>query len=152
MRDAADVLARLGAATRATVEVRAGQGAGGTGAGTATVTVDGDTVVIAEAGTWATAASGPMRWRAVSRWQAEGEALAVEHVRQGEPARAVLDRQADGTWRARAPYLCGQDRYEAALDAGPEAVAMTWTISGPCKAARIVTRYTSEAENPGRRA
>lgn len=141
MVEAADILARLGAATRTTVEVRSGQGAGGTGEGTATVTREGDTLVVTEAGTWATSASGPVRWRAVSRWRAEGEALAVEHVRQGEPAVAVLDRGEDGVWTGRAPYLCGPDRYEATLEPGPEAVTVTWTVSGPCKAARITTRY-----------
>ena len=141
MTDVSDVLARLGATTRATVEVRAGQGASGTGEGTATASREGDVLVVTEAGTWTYAGGTPMRWRAVSRWRAEGGALAVEHVRQGESAVAVLNRQPDGTWRARAPYLCGQDRYEAALKVTPEAVRVTWTVSGPCKAARTVTQY-----------
>ena len=135
------VLARLAAATRAAVTVRTGQGAGGTGEGTATATRDGDVLVVADDGAWSYGGGAPMRWRAVSRWRTEGDALAVEHVRQGEPAHAVLDRQPDGAWRAREPHVCGADRYDARLDVEPDAVVVTWTVSGPCKAAVVATRY-----------
>ena len=140
--EAEAVLARLAAATRAAVEVRAGAGGGGNGVGRVEGTRDGDAVVVAESGEWAYDGGRPMRWRAVSRWRAEGPALAVEHVRQGTPARAVLDRQPDGRWLGRAPHRCGGDEYRAALDVSPGGgVTVTWTVSGPCKAAEIVTRY-----------
>ena len=141
MTDVGHVLARLGATSRADLTVRTGQGSGGSGTGTATVTCEGDALVVTEVGSWAYAGGSPMRWRAVSRWRADGDALAVEHLRQGEPAVAVLDRRPDGTWLGREAHLCGPDRYEAALDVGPEALTVTWTVSGPCKAARITTRY-----------
>lgn len=138
---AADVLARLADAGTARVEVSSGTGVSGTGAGTVDAAREGGVVVLAETGEWAPAGGRPMRWRASSRWRAEGAALAVEHVRQGTPATAVLDRQPDGAWVGREPHLCGQDRYTATLRLGPEAVEVAWTISGPCKAARVVTRY-----------
>ena len=136
-----EVLARLAAATRAQVTVRPGAGAGGGGAGTADATHDGGALVVSESGEWTYGDGRPMRWRAVSRWHAEGDALAVEHVRQGKPARAVLDRQPDGRWQARAPHLCGEDLYVAELTCSADDVVVTWTVSGPCKQARITTRY-----------
>ena len=138
---AREVLARLAAATRAEVAVRQGAGAGGEGEGTASASGDGGAVVVAETGEWRYGDARPMRWRAVSRWRADGEALAVEHVRQGTPARAVLDRQPGGRWQARAPHACGDDLYVAALECDADAVVVTWTVSGPCKSARITTRY-----------
>ncbi len=137
---AADVLARLAASTGAAVEVRAGADVG-SGTGAVTATADGAVVVLTEAGVWAPTGGRPMRWRAVSRWHAEGAALAVEHVRQGAPARAVLDCGPDGTWAARAVHVCGADGYAATVRLGPRSVEVAWTISGPRKAAHVVTRY-----------
>ena len=137
-----EVLGRLAAATQATVTVRSG-GAGteGQGAGHALATRDGTAVTVSEAGTWTYGDARPMRWRAASTWCRDGEALAVEHLRQGTPAAAVLDRQPDGRWVGRAPHHCGADRYHAEVEATADEVVVTWTISGPCKAAQIVTRY-----------
>ncbi len=137
---AAAVLARLAASTDVAVEVWAGA-EGGSGTGSVAVATDGPTVVLTEAGVWAPAGARPMRWRAVARWRAEGAALAVEHVRQGTPALAVLDRGPDGAWAGREPHVCGADRYTAALRLDGGAVEVTWTIAGPRKAARVVTRY-----------
>ena len=83
-----------------------------------------------------------MRWRAVSRWRVEGEALAVAQLRQGAPASAVLDRRPDGTWAGRQAHVCGADRYAVSLRLGPEAVVITWTVDGPVKADAVETRYT----------
>ena len=138
--DAVGVLGRLAEAASATVEVRSETGAG-SGAGAVEAARLGDAVELAETGTWAFADGRPMRWRAASRWRADGHALAVEHVRQGTPARAVLDRAPDGRWRARADHVCGDDRYGATLDVSPDAVTVTWTVRGPCKQAQITTRY-----------
>ena len=137
---AAEVLALLGAATGASVEVWAGAGWAGSGVGAVTVADDDGVLVVTEAGVWPPGGARPMRWRAVSRWRAEGAALAVDHVRQGTPAAAVLD--ADGArWAARAPHLCGPDRYDVALELDGDGVVVTWTVSGPCKADRVRTRY-----------
>lgn len=138
--EAAAVLARLAEARTVTIRVRTETG-GGSGEGSVEVARLGDAVELAETGSWALGDGRPMRWRAVSRWRAEGAALAVEHVRQGTPARAVLDRAPDGRWRARADHVCGQDLYRAALDVSDDAVTVTWTIRGPCKQAQITTRY-----------
>lgn len=136
------ILARLADATVAAVAVQSGSaGTGGEGVGAARVTREGAVVVVSDAGEWTYGRGRPMRWRAVSRWWAEGDALAVEHVRQGTPARAVLDRQPDGRWVGRAPHLCGDDLYHATLVVTADAVSVAWTISGPSKSARIVTRY-----------
>ncbi|WP_412068779.1 DUF6314 family protein [Rubrivirga sp. IMCC43871] len=137
---ATEVLARLARASTARVEVSAGTGVSGTGAGTVGATREGEVVVLAEVGEWAPAGGRAMRWRASSRWRAEGGALAVEHVRQGTPARAVLDL-VDGAWVGREPHICGHDQYACTLTPEGEALAVAWTISGPCKAARVVTRY-----------
>ena len=81
-----------------------------------------------------------MRWRATSRWHLEGDALVVEHLRQGVPACAVLD--GDGPcWSCRAPHRCGADLYAVDLTLEADAVVVTWTASGPRKADRVVTRY-----------
>ena len=135
------VLARLARASTADVEVRAGAGWAGSGTGAVTVREDGGALVVAEAGVWGPDGARPMRWRAETRWRLDGAALDVEHVRQGQPATAVLDAAAAGRWTARAPYLCGQDRYTVALEVEPDAVVVTWTVSGPCKADRVRTRY-----------
>ena len=135
------VLARLADATRTLVAVRSGVGMGGEGEGTVEVSRDGDALVVSESGEWTYGDGRPMRWRAVSRWRAQGGALAVEHVRQGTPARAVLDRQPDGRWQSRAPHACGEDLYVAEVMTDADAVVVTWTISGPCKQARVTTRY-----------
>ncbi len=134
------MLARLARAATARVEVSSEAGVSGTGAGTVQATREGGVVVLAEAGEWAPAGGRAMRWRASSRWRAQGAALAVEHVRQGTPARAVLD-WADGAWVGREPHVCGQDLYSCTVRPDGDALAVAWTISGPCKAARVVTRY-----------
>ncbi|PAP75212.1 DUF6314 family protein [Rubrivirga marina] len=137
---AADVLARLAAARSADVEVWAGDGWHGSGTGAVRVERDGDGLVLSEAGVWGPDGSRPMRWRAASRWRLDGEALAVEHVRQGVPAAAVLD--ADGAhWAARAPHACGADWYSVGLTIEADAVVVTWTARGPNKDDRITTRY-----------
>ncbi|WP_420455575.1 DUF6314 family protein [Rubrivirga sp.] len=137
---AAAVLVRLAAASRAAVEVRSGAD-GGSGAGDVTATTDGGAVVLAEAGTWTPAGARPMRWRAVSRWRAQGAALAVEHLRQEAPARVVLDLGPDGVWAGREPHACGADLYAVGLRIVGDALEVTWTVSGPRKSARVVTRY-----------
>lgn len=136
----AEVLARLGASTDANVEVWAGAGWAGSGTGAVRAAHDGDVLVLSEAGVWAPDGARPMRWRAVSRWWAEGAALAVEHVRQGTPASAVLDADGD-RWAGRQPHVCGADRYEVSLHLDAGGVVVAWTVSGPCKADRVVTRY-----------
>ena len=137
---APDVLARLAAAVGVRLEVTAGAGWAGSGAGAVTVATDGPGVVVSEVGTWAVGGARPMRWTARSRWRAEGAALAVEHDRQGVPAAAVLDL-ADGRWRARVPHVCTPDTYDVALWTEPDAVVVAWTVTGPRKDDRIVTRY-----------
>ena len=141
MSAAEAVLARLARATAAGVEVSSDTGVAGSGDGTVEAGWEGAEVVLAETGEWAPAGGRPMRWRASSRWRAEGAALAVEHVRQGTPATAVLDLGPDGTWVGREPHLCGRDLYACTVRRDGDALAVAWTISGPCKAARVVTRY-----------
>ncbi len=136
---ARDVLDRLASATRAAITVRSQEA--GRGQGVVQSATEAGEVVVSEAGEWAYGAGRPMRWRAVSRWHARGGALAVEHLRQGAPARAVLDRQPDGQWLGRAPHRCGDDLYSVRLGTEAGEVAVTWTIAGPSKATRIVTRY-----------
>ena len=137
------ILARLAEATDAAVTVRSGSaGTGGHGAGAVQVVTEAGVVVVSETGEWTYGDGRPMRWRATSRWWADGAALAVEHVRQGTPARAILDCQPDGQWLGRAPHACGDDLYSVHLGTEAGEVAVTWTISGPCKAARIMTRYS----------
>ena len=138
---APEILARLAAARSADVEVWAGAGWRGSGTGAVTVAHDGDVLVLTEAGVWAPDGARPFRWRAASRWRLDGAALAVEHVRQGIPARAVLDRQPDGAWVGREAHRCGDDRYSVTLRLDGAAVEVAWTIAGPCKAARVTTRY-----------
>ena len=137
---AAEALARLAAATAVTVEVWAGAGWAGRGEGAVSAVRDGAGWRIEEAGTWALEGSRPMRWTARSRWWAEGAALAVEHDRPGVPASAVLD-WAGGGWQARAPHLCPPDAYGLAVWPEADALAVVWTVTGPHKADRIVTRY-----------
>jgi hypothetical protein len=137
---AAEVLDRLAAARSADVEVWAGDGWHGSGTGAVRVERDGDALVVSEAGVWGPDGSRPMRWRASSRWRLDGDALAVEHVRQGVPAAAVLD--GDGArWAARAPHACGADWYSVDLTLEADAVVVTWTARGPQKDDRITTRY-----------
>ena len=137
---APEILARLAAARSADVEVWAGAGWRGSGTGAVTVAHDGDVLVLSEAGVWAPDGARPFRWRAASRWRLDGAALAVEHVRQGTPAAATLDDRG-AEWAGRAPHLCGADRYTVTLRTEGEAVVVAWTVSGPCKADRVVTRY-----------
>ena len=137
---AADVLARLAAAHSADVEVEAGDGWHGSGTGAVRVEHDGDVLVVSEAGVWGPDGARPMRWRATSRWRLDGAALAVEHVRQGEPAAAVLD-DGGAEWTCRAPHRCGADCYTVTLRIVGEAVVVAWAVSGPRKADRVVTRY-----------
>lgn len=140
MNRAADVLARLAAARSADVDVAAGDGWHGSGTGAVHVEHDGDALVVMEAGVWGPDGSRPMRWRATSRWHLDGDALAVEHLRQGVPASAVLDEIGDH-WTGREPHRCGDDLYAVDLALEADAVVVTWTASGPRKADRVVTRY-----------
>ena len=142
---AADVLARLAASTTAVRTMRSGTRLVGEGTGTVATVADGSTLVLTETGSWAPGDGPLMRWRAVSRWHAEGASLAVAHLRQGAPASAVLDRRPDGTWVGRRPHVCGADRYAVSLRLGPEAVEVTWTVDGPAKADVVATRYRPEA-------
>ena len=145
---AAEVLDRLAQAVGARLEVTAG--AGWTGWGEGTVEVDRQRasddasqrggVIVTETGTWAPDGARPMRWTARSRWWVEGDALAVEHHRQGVPASATLD-QTDRQWQARTPHRCPPDAYDVALAVTPGEVVVTWTVTGPLKDYRIVTRY-----------
>lgn len=135
------VLERLGRASTADVEVWAGAGWAGSGTGAVTVWEAGGALVVSEAGVWGPDGARPMRWRAETRWRLDGDGLGVEHVRQGTPATATLDRDAVGRWAARAPHRCGPDRYDVTLELEPDAVVVTWTVSGPCKADRVRTRY-----------
>jgi len=137
---AASIVARLAAATRASVEVRTDAGAGGAGEGAVTVERDGDVLVVSEAGEW-TFGGRPIRFRATTRWQIDGDTLVVDHVRQGEPAHLVLEREPGVRWRSREAWRCGSDRYEVAVEVDPEAVTVVWVISGPCKGSHIATRY-----------
>ncbi|WP_143537387.1 DUF6314 family protein [Rubrivirga sp. SAORIC476] len=121
--------------------LRSGAGWAGEGTGTVDATWDGDVLVMTEAGTWAADGGRPMRWRASSRWWVEGAALAVEILRQDVPASAVLDLGVCGAWVGRAPFVCAPDRYAVSLRLGPEAVEVTWTVEGPSKADRVVSRY-----------
>ena len=134
------VLARLADATDVRVEVASGDGWTGAGRGVVKTRRDGEGVVVAEAGTWAAGGGRPMAWTAEARWWAEGPALAVEHRRQGTPASAVLD-WTGGRWRARTPHLCAPDAYDVTLWADADGVAVAWTVTGPRKDDRIVTRY-----------
>ena len=133
----AEVLARLAAARRVGFRVD------GVGAGEGSVAAvrAGDALVLTAEGTWAPDGR-PVRWRAVSRWRAEGEALAVAWVRPVEWARVLLDRQPGGGWAGRAPHVCGDDRYAAALRIDGEGAEVAWTIWGPHKSTRVVLRYS----------
>ena len=134
------VLARLAAAVGVRLEVEAGAGWAGAGEGGVSAACDGAVLVVSESGTWAPEGGRPMRWTARSRWRTEGAALAVAHDRQGVPASAVLD--GDGRqWTARTPHLCAPDAYSVALAVMPDEIVVTWTVTGPRKDDRIVTRY-----------
>lgn len=137
---AAEVLARLAEAVGVRLEVTAGTGWTGQGEGAVETRRQRGAVVVTESGTWAPEGGRPMRWTARSRWRADGDALAVEHYRQGVPASATLD-PAGRQWRARAPHPCPPDAYDVALAVAPGEVVVTWTVTGPRKDDRIVTRY-----------
>ena len=134
------VLARLAAATAVEVEVASGAGWSGTGRGTVTAERDGGAVVVSEAGTWAPSGARPMRWTAESRWWAEGDALALEHRRPGVSASAVLD-WTGRRWTARAPHVCPPDAYDVTLAVEGGQLVVAWTVTGPRKSDRVVTRY-----------
>ena len=135
------ILTRLAAATQVTRTLRSGTGWTGEGTGSVGAVWDGDVLVLTEAGTWAADGGRPMRWRASSRWWAEGGALAVEVQRQDAPASAVLDRRAGGAWVGRAPFVCAPDRYVVSLHLRAEAVEVTWRVDGPVKADAVASRY-----------
>ena len=141
---AAQVLARLAEAVGVRLAVTSGAGWTGRGEGTVEVDRQQSAVLVTETGTWAVDGGRPMRWTARSRWWAEGAALAVEHRRQGVPASAVLD-QTDRQWRARAPHRCSPDAYDLALAVTPGEVVVVWTVTGPHKNDRIVTRYRQDS-------
>lgn len=113
----------------------------GTGTGTVEAAWDGPVLVVLESGEWALEGGRPMRWQSSSRWHVEGDSLAVEHTRQDEPAQAVLEVGPDGVWRGQKPWLCGADAYSVEVFVGLEGVEVSWTIQGPKKASRTVTRY-----------
>ncbi len=145
---AADVLARLAEAVGVGLEVTAG--AGWTGRGEGTVQIERQrasddasqrgALLVTETGTWAIDGGRPIRWTAQSQWWADGDALAVEHHRQGVPASATLDRTGR-QWQARMPHRCPPDAYDVALAVTPSEVVVTWTVTGPRKRDRVVTRY-----------
>lgn len=132
---ATDVLARLAASTRAAVVTPAHRGEGRVQASR-----EGDALVLAADGTW-TFAGRAVRWRSVSQWHRQGEALRVEWRRQDVPAAVLLDRQPDGTWTSQAPFVCLPDRYSASLRVERDAIVVAWRIVGPHKDALVETRY-----------
>lgn len=132
---AADLLARLAASTRATVRT-----GGDRGEGDVDARWDDGALVLSAEGTWAPGGR-LVRWRSRSRWHVEGEALAVAWLRQDAPAAVTLDRQPAGAWVGRAPFVCAPDTYSATLRGEAGEIVVTWTVTGPRKAMVIETRY-----------
>ena len=109
-------------------------------------TTGGSEMVVRERGRWTTPRGAGAHFADALRWTLDTDivALRLEHVRHGldEPVPLVeLVDDGRGLLTPLAPYLCGEDRYEASVNVVDGVVEVAWRVTGPRKNQEILRRY-----------
>jgi hypothetical protein len=103
-----------------------------------------------ESGTWRPQGVGrDIRFSNIYRWTLSGNALRLEHLRQGADNPVYLfdlTHTGEQEWSAASPHLCRDDCYSATLTVYHDKIDLRWNISGPRKSERITYVYTVQAE------
>jgi hypothetical protein len=117
----------------------------GTGS-VAVETAGGSQMVMRERGRWAAPRGAGAHFTDALRWTLDTDifALRLEHVRRGLDQPVPLVELVDdgrGFLTPLAPYLCGEDRYDASVRVVDGVVEVAWRVTGPRKKQEILRRY-----------
>ena len=107
------------------------------------VTRRADAIEWIEAGEW-TERGVTCGYRTRLRWHFTREGIELSHLRRGPDAPvhlASLHLNEHGALIPRAPHLCGDDQYLAAIRVEAAALTLSWQATGPAKDYRLVTTY-----------